>query len=180
MKTVGVIFAPGFEEIEAITIVDVLRRAGLTVLTIGLDAEMVKGAHDIEVKMDKTIAQLSAAELDAVVLPGGMPGATNLAKHERVLKLVKRLHDQGNYVGAICAAPIALQAAGLLAARNVTCYPGFESQLAGSTCTGSRVSVDGTIVTGIGPGAAIEFSLRLVELLIDSKKAAQLRQQMIV
>jgi protein deglycase len=180
MKTIAVLFAEGFEEIEAITIVDVLRRAEFEVILIGVSSLKVRGSHDIRVEMEKLLGEVSAEHLDAVVLPGGMPGAANLAKNKDVVRLLQEINSRQKPVGAICAAPIALQSAGLIAGKNVTCYPSFESQLVDAVCTGESVSVDENIITGKGPGAAIEFALTLVDRFGKPDTAADLRQKMIV
>ncbi len=179
MKVIAVPLAEGFEEIEAITIIDVLRRAGFKVLTAGLKGTLVKGAHDVVVEADCRLADLRADQLDAVVLPGGLPGATNLRDDPALLKLVQDVDRRQRHVAAICAAPIALQAAGLLKGKNVTSYPGFESQLVGARHTGARVQVDGRLITGAGPGTALEFALALVAELGAKAKADELRQGML-
>lgn len=180
MKKVVVIFADGFEETEGVSIVDVLRRAGLDVSMVGLDAVVVTGAHGIELSMDCTIDSITPNELDALVLPGGMPGAKNLADSRVVVDIIRSVHERGKHVAAICAAPIALAAAGIIDSRKVTCYPGFEQQLGNILHTAARVQVDGNIVTGAGPGAALEFAVTLVSELGDPDTAAELRKAMLV
>ncbi|MCJ8329557.1 MAG: DJ-1/PfpI family protein [Lentisphaeria bacterium] len=179
MKTAAVIFANGFEDIEAIAIVDVLRRAGIEVTTLGLGATEITSAHAITIKADLVLSD-SAAEFDIVVLPGGMPGADNLRKSDLVLDLLKKTYSSGKHVAAICAAPMALEAAGLLNGVEVTCYPGFEEDASSATHTGVRVQVDGRIITGKGPGAAIEFALAIVRELGDPEMANTLNEGMIV
>jgi protein deglycase len=178
--TISVLFATGFEEIEAITIVDVLRRAEFNVLMTGIDGSSVTGANGITVSMDRSIDGLSIADLDAVVLPGGIPGSEHLAESAAVRELLQAATAADKHVGAICAAPIALGAAELAAGRRVTCYPGFEEQVTGATCTGERVVVDGKLITGKGPGAALEFALALVAEFGQPDTAAALREGMLV
>ncbi len=179
MPIIDVLLAPGFEEIEAIAIIDVLRRADfkVNVLSVAGTADVV-GAHNVTIKADAALT--AAGEADAVVLPGGMPGAANLAKNEAVRDVLRRAAADGKLLGAICAAPIALAAAGVTDGKAVTCYPGFEDRLSGATCTGARVEVDGRIVTGKGAGVAVEFALELVRQLGAPDKAGQLRDGMLV
>lgn len=181
MARAVVILADGFEEIEAVTPIDVLRRAGVEVLTAGVSARRVVGSHGIAVEADTTVADLPA-EVDLVVLPGGMPGADNLGKAAAVRDLIERTHANGKRVAAICAAPaMALGRTTVLQGKRATCYPGFEQHLpAGVTHVPERVVVDGRVVTSRGPGTALEFSLTLVEQLVSKEKADQLRAGMIV
>lgn len=172
--------AEGFEEIEAVTIVDTLRRAGLAVTTAGLRSASVEGAHGITVTADTTIDAVDAGRFDVIVLPGGMPGTSHLAEDERVLKLVREMHAQKKLVTAICAAPTVLAKAGVISKVPVTCYPGFEDQLGDAQFqSGPRVVKSGRIVTSRGPGTALEFSLALVEELCGAAKARELAQGMI-
>ncbi len=179
---VAVLLAEGFEEVEAITIIDVLRRAAVdvTLAAAAGSGRTVTGAHRVAVTADAPLADVRASELAMVVLPGGMPGSTNLAGNPAVLELVRAVHAGGGFAAAICAAPIVLQAAGLLQGRRVTCYPGFESQLPGAHCTGSPVQKDGRIITSRGPGTALRFALELVRCLGRTAQAEQLRQGMLV
>lgn len=177
----AVLLADGFEEIEAVTPIDVLRRAGVEVVTLGVTGKRVKGAHGLVIEADEPVAQ-APEELDLVVLPGGMPGAENLARSPEVKGLVERVSRAGKRVAAICAAPaVALAPTGLLAGRRATCYPGFEARFAPDVqASTERVVVDGALVTSRGPGTALEFALALVEQLVGAAKAAELRQKMLV
>lgn len=178
-KKAAVLLATGFEEIEAVTPVDVLRRAGVEVTVAGIEGHNpVVGAHGIAVGVDAQIGALCADDLDLVVLPGGMPGATHLARSEAVRRLVRDLAGRGRLVAAICAAPVALQAAGVLDGRRVTVYPGFEAQLTGATCTGARVERNGWLITSRGAGTAMDFALELVAALGDPERARSLRASM--
>ena len=165
MKKIAVFFADGFEEIEALTSVDVLRRAGFSVEMVSLtDKEFVTGSHNVVVKTDTCLSSLNASDLQLVVCPGGMPGAKHLAECKALCKLIADVVANGERAAAICAAPIALAAAGVLKGHRYTCYPSFEKQIGGNY-TASRVEVDGRIITGCGPGASLEFALTLVREL---------------
>ncbi len=182
-KRVLVPLAEGFEEIEATTIIDVLRRGGVDVTTAGLTDSCVRGAHNICICADTTLdAALEAGTAyDAVVLPGGMPGASNLRDDERVKQALRDVVAAGGTAAAICAAPIALEAAGLLGGRNATAYPSFRDQLTSAAAvTDGPVVSDGPIVTSCGPGTALEFGLALVARFVDDDTAAQLRAGMLV
>lgn len=181
MGTVYVFFADGFEEVEAFTSVDVLKRAGLNVEMITVTpGEIVTGAHGIPVLCDKNIVNCDFFDADLVVLPGGMPGAATLGECDDLRRLVLRFAEQGKPIAAICAAPMVLGKLGLLKGRKATCYPGFEQYLEGAVCTGAMVEKDGNIITGKGPGAAMEFALAIVELLQGKEKVAELKEAMIV
>ena len=176
MKTMILPLAEGFEEIEAITIADVLRRADLDVRTCYLKEPLVGGAHRIKVQADASIDSVDAASCAMVCLPGGMPGSTNLLEDHRVIDLIQKVNKAGGYVAAICAAPIVLAKAGVLSGKHVTCYPGFEGKLKGAEVSDERVVVDGKIITGNGPGSSIPFALKLVELLRSKELAQELAQ----
>jgi 4-methyl-5(b-hydroxyethyl)-thiazole monophosphate biosynthesis len=180
MGTAAVFFAPGFEEIEAVTIVDVLRRAGIEVTMVGVSDLTVTGSHDVPIHMDALLEQVDPEQFDAVILPGGMPGARNLATSDAVCTFLQETVAAGGLLGAICAAPIALAAAGLLDGRTVTCYPSFREQLGACHWTASRVHEDNGLITGQGPGAALEFSLALVTRLAGPGAAADLASAMLV
>lgn len=182
MKKAAVVvpLAEGFEEIEAITIVDVLRRAGEDVATAGLGAGPCKGSHGISVTPDCRIEDVDPAALRMVVLPGGMPGAATLRDDPRVMKLLQAASAKGAFTAAICAAPIALAKAGLHAGKRVTSYPGFGKDMAGASYVEDRVVVDGKVVTSRGPGTAMEFALTLVRLLKDERAEKELRSSMLV
>lgn len=170
--------AEGFEEIEAVTIIDVLRRAGLDVTTAAVRANPVRGSHGVTVEADRALADLKAVDYNCIVLPGGMPGSDNLRHSDAVLSYVKHIFSKGGTVAAICAAPIVLAKAGVLYGKKVTCYPGYESVLEGATVTGAPVEADGAVVTGRGAGCAIPFALELVRLFSGGKAAQELREAM--
>ncbi|MFA5081414.1 MAG: DJ-1 family glyoxalase III [Hydrogenophilaceae bacterium] len=169
MKSVLVPLAHGFEDLEAITIVDLLRRAGIEVVTAGLQTGLVKGSRGNRVQPDATLDEVIGRDFDMIALPGGMPGAENLTNDPRIQALLKRLSEAGKYTAAICAAPIALAQAGLLDGKRATSYPGFVDRLPipGVRYLSDPVVVDGKVVTSRGPGTAMDFALALIELLLD-------------
>lgn len=167
MSRVLVPLAEGFEEIEAVTIVDLLRRAGIEVVTAGLEPGPVTGSHGIVVAPDTTLDAVLDQAFDMVALPGGMPGAANLAADARLLGFLRRLADDGRFTAAICAAPGVLAKAGLLAGKRATSYPGFltPASAPGTILSESPVVEDGKVITSRGPGTAMDFALALVEQL---------------
>ena len=174
-------FADGFEEVEAITPVDVLRRAGCEVTTVSVTGKKeVTSTHGLVIIADKLFVEADYQSAVAIVLPGGQPGADNLNHHEGLRNQLRTFQAQGKIIAAICAAPLVLGGAGILKGKKATCYPGFESSLTGATCTGSMVEIDGNIFTGKGPGAAMQFSLALAERLAGKSKADELRKAMII
>jgi 4-methyl-5(b-hydroxyethyl)-thiazole monophosphate biosynthesis len=180
MKRVIVHFAEGFEEIEAITPVDVLRRAGCEVITVSISGKReVTSKRGVTIIADKQFQEVDYEQADMIVLPGGQPGADNLNKHQGLKKNIVRLNDQGKFVAAICAAPLVLGSAGILKGRKATCFPGTEPHLTGAITTGNAVEVDGNIITGKGPGVALAFSLILAEKLVGKEKTDDLRKAMI-
>lgn len=181
MKTIAIHLATGFEEIEAITIIDILRRAGLKVIVISVtDDYLVTGAQQIPVKTDKLFTEVDYDTVDMIVLPGGLPGAENLDKHEGLKSQIRGFHGSGKPIGAICAAPMVLGHLGLLEGKNAVCYPGFEKELKGAKVGYSPTVTDGKIVTGRGIGAALNFSLELVKMLDSKEKADKLAQATLV
>lgn len=175
MSKVLVPLAPGFEDLEATTIVDLLRRAGIEVITAGLVPGLVQGARGMRVQPDANLDQVLDQAFDMIVLPGGMPGAENLKNDARIQALLKRMAAAGKYTAAICAAPIVLAEAGLLAGKKATSYPGFLDKLSlpGTTCLNDAVVVDGRVVTSRGPGTAMDFALELIALLVGEAKREQ-------
>jgi protein deglycase len=165
MKRVLVPLAEGFEELEAVTIVDVLRRAGVEVVVASLGESPVTGSHGIRLAADTPLAALAEQDFDMIALPGGMPGADHLKKDSRVAAIARRLHEQGRPVAAICAAPMVLAAAGLLDGRRATSFPGFLDDAKRTTVADEAVVVDGSLITSRGPGTALDFALQLVETL---------------
>ena len=157
-----VLFKQGYEELEALSSVDVLRRANVQCDMVGMDELYVASSHNIVVKMDKIFDE-SDYDADVVILPGGMPGAASLRDDERVIDLVKNFYNNNKIVAAICAAPIVLQRAGILEGKNFTCYPGFEKEAVSGIYHDELVYVDGNIVTARGPAASLAFAYEVLE-----------------
>lgn len=175
MKKVSVILADGFEEIEALTVVDLLRRAKIYVGTVSITEEYtVHGAHGINVQAEDLFEEVNFVESDMIVLPGGMPGTTNLGEHSGVRRVVKDFFEEGKYIGAICAAPTVLGNLGLLKGKRVSCYPSVENEIQGAVMTRTAVTVDGSLVTSRGAGTAIDFALKLIEVLAGREKADEI------
>jgi protein deglycase len=178
---VYIFLAEGFEEIEAITVVDVLRRAKIDIKTVSVsERKEVTGAHGIMVNADILFDSESQKAGDMYILPGGMPGTANLAAHQELGLLLKDSHNEDKWLAAICAAPMVFGKLGLLSGKAATCYPGFEKDLLGAECRTETVVQAGKIVTSRGPGTAIEFSLKLVELLKGAELANNIKKGMLV
>jgi 4-methyl-5(b-hydroxyethyl)-thiazole monophosphate biosynthesis len=171
MSKVLIPLAQGCEELEAVTVADILRRAGITVITAGLEPGAVRASRGMVLLPDATLDEALGTEFDMIVLPGGMPGAEHLKNDARVIALLKSMAVAGKYTTAICAAPMALHAAGLLEGKRATSFPGVLDRLPGThTYLHDKVVVDGNIVTSKGPGTAMDFALTLVELLAGKPK----------
>jgi len=157
--------ADGTEEIEAVTVVDLLRRAGCTVVVASVDSEVITAARGTRIVADQRWETLRTEEFDAAVVPGGARGVERLASHEGVLQALRAAHERNCWIGAICAGPLVLQAAGLLAGRRVTCHPAVTSRLHSGTRCNDAVVVDGRIVTSQGVGTSVAFGLMLIQCL---------------
>jgi 4-methyl-5(b-hydroxyethyl)-thiazole monophosphate biosynthesis len=179
MKKVLLFFANGTEEIEALTVVDILRRAGADVTVAGVGGKELTGSHNIRITADVDATELTAFDYDMVVVPGGLPGTTHLDESEVVDRALAAVNEKGGCLAAICAAPLVLGKRGYLVGKSATCYPGFESYLKGARLPGKRVCVDGNVITGAGMGAALDFSLALTEALFGEEKATSLRSAVI-
>jgi len=168
-----VFLASGFEEIETVTIVDVLRRAGVDVTVAGLAPNVTEGKHGMRIVPDKSIDDVAVEDFDAVVVPGGNPGYKNLRKDPRVIDMVKKAFDSNKLVAAICAGPAVLSDAGVLEGRACTIYPGMDEELeaGGGKPKQGNVVVDGNIVTSRGPATALPFALKLAEKLAGKQVA---------
>lgn len=176
---VAVLFAEGFEEVEALTVVDVLRRAGIEVIMAGLDNEPVRSSHGVVLKIDEPVNKLPV-DLDAVILPGGMPGAKNLSESAEVLGLVRQMHEDKKLIAGICAAPaFVFKRAGVLDGRKFTCYPGFESRVDNADFCEDEVVVDGNIITSRGPGTAMAFALKVLAFLQDEEAASDMAAKLL-
>jgi protein deglycase len=179
-KTVVVHLADGFEEIEAVSIIDVLRRAGIDTQVVSVTGnEEVSGSHGITVKADILFEDIDLDHVRMIILPGGMPGAKNLKKHAKLGEQILRFNQQGKHLAAICAAPIVFGSLGILNNRKATCYPGFEDQLAGAQVTGEAVETSDHIITGKGAGVAIQFALKIVEVLEGKELADEIARKMV-
>lgn len=174
-----VFLANGFEEIEALATVDVLRRAGLNAITVGIGNKTITGAHGIAVEADYTDMEPFPNEvLQAIVLPGGIPGTPNLESSSTVSAWLERANQQDAFVCAICAAPSILGHRGMLVGKKATCYPGYEQDLTYAVVTGESVSIDGKYITAKGAGVTLDFALTMVECLVSSQKAKELKEAM--
>lgn len=172
-------FAEGFEEVEAIAPLDLMRRAGLSVTTVGVGGKAIMGAHGITVTTDLSDAEYSDPSPDMIFLPGGMPGTLNLSASQTVLDAVRTAEKVGGRLAAICAAPSILGDLGLLEGKRATCYPGFEDRLRGAILAEERVVLDGNVLTARGMGVAVEMGLAIVELYCGKDKADALRHAVI-
>ncbi len=171
--------AEGFEETEALAVLDILRRAELEVATVGVGGKVITGAHKIPVTADVIDCEVFPEEnCTGVIIPGGMPGTLNLEKSDTVKKFIEYAAQNSILIGAICAAPSILGHMGLLNGKKAVCYDGFESQLLGADVQNLRVCRDENIITAIGAGAAIEFGLELVEVLTDKNKSIKIKESM--
>lgn len=181
MPKAVIILAPGFEEVEAVTPIDFLRRANIEVCVVGLNALDVTGSRQLTIKADTTIDDI-AGNFDALIIPGGLPGADNLAADARVQNLIKEHHRKKGLLAAICAAPARVLAPlGALDNRQATCYPGFETEMAAPIqYSDQTVVIDGNLITGQGPGTAADFSLAIIACLIDQKAADQVAKSALI
>ena len=176
---VAIVLANGFEEIEAVSLIDILRRAEIDAVSVGLDKKCVCGAHGIEMIADEILDDIKVSEFDMIVLPGGLPGAENLAKSEKLGKILRDFDANNAKIGAICAAPWALATAGVLKS-SYTCYPGFESQIAHPGYTNSaNVVKDQNIMTSRGPATAMEFALQIVRELKGEQVYSKLKSDLL-
>jgi len=180
-KTALVVLADGFEEIEAVTPIDTLRRAGVEVIVAGVGKREITGAHDLTFETDLMLEQYQGTP-DAVILPGGMPGAANLQESGALKDLLQSMKRSGKIIAAICASPaVVLAPNGILDGKRATCFPGFENDLGPKVkFSTDRVVTDGQVITSRGPGTAMEFSLEIVRRLVNGDKAEQLIQKMVV
>lgn len=181
MGNIYLFLADGFEEVEALGTVDVLRRAGLPVKTVSIiDQLEVTSSHGVSVKADMLFDEEALRDAEMLVLPGGMPGSLNLSEHEELRRIILAFSAAGKPLAAICAAPMVYGKLGLLKDKKATCYPGFEKFLEGAQYTGALVEHDGNFITGKGPGATFEFALAIVAKFCGKDKVAELKQGMIL
>ena len=171
---IALLLADGFEEVEALTIVDFLRRAGVDIRIVGIGGSPIRGSHGIAVLPDVSIDEVGD-DVEGVVVPGGMPGAENISSSDKALELIRKADEQSRLVGAICAAPaVVLEKTGILKGRRATCYPGFETRFTDVVFLEERVVLDGNVITSRGPGTAAEFSVALIEKLVGKKTADEI------
>lgn len=176
MPKVMIPLAEGFEETETISVADVLRRAGIEVVLTGIPSTIVEGAHGIKVIADKKIDDLDTEKFDALVLPGGNPGYINLGKSKAVMDAITDFEEKGKLIGAICASPSLLAKTGILKERKATIYPGMEKDI--PRPRNGNVVEDDNVVTSKGPGTALEFALKIVEILEGSGKAEKIKRDL--
>ncbi len=178
MKHAAVLLAEGFEEIEAITPIDLLRRGGVEVKLVGVTQQVVTGAHGITVNTDILLEEVHAEDLDCIVLPGGMPGSTNLAESDGAAQLIMQVFRAGKVVAAICAAPaVVLAPLGILEGRQATCYPGAETFAPGTSFSTLPLVRDGNLITAYGPGAAAEFAIAVLQALAGPERAHEVKSK---
>lgn len=172
--------ADGFEEIEALATLDILRRCGLTVTTVSCTkTRTIQGAHNLAVMADEIFRASDYTNSEALILPGGMPGAKNLLDNEGLRKALVAHNERGGLIAAICAAPMVLGQHGLLKGRNATCYPGFEQMLTGAEVSADYVVEDGNIITGKGPAAAVEFAFAIAARFVSERKIEEVKSGML-
>ncbi|MDH3974468.1 MAG: DJ-1/PfpI family protein [Deltaproteobacteria bacterium] len=173
MNRVLVILAPGFEEVEAFGPVDMLRRAGADVTTAGTVDGVIVGRNDIKVLADESLDHAMNDEFDMIILPGGSGGTENMMNDERVRRIIEHHDEEGKYITAICAAPTVLANIGITRGKTITSHPSVMNQFRHETYSEDRVVIDGNIITSRGPGTALEFGLKLVEILVSREKAEE-------
>lgn len=180
MKRIAIFFAEGYEEIEALTVVDICRRSGLAIDMVSITEEYpVESSHGVVVGMDKTFSEVDFDAYDCLVLPGGMPGTRNLESCEPLMKKVDAFYATGKYIAAICAAPSIFGHRGILKGRRACCYPSFESHLEGAEVTMGPVEISDNVITSRGMGTAIDFSLAIVAELLGKEKAEEIAKTIV-
>lgn len=180
MKKIGIFMAQGCEEIEGLTVVDVLRRGGIEIDMISITSEKeIKGSHNIHFFADVLGKDIKMEDYDGIILPGGMPGTMNLLESGDVLKVVKELYKKGKLVAAICAAPMVLGHCGILEGKKATCHPGFEEKLTLAIPVEKKVVRDGNVITSRGMGTAIEFALEIMDYFKGEEAAAEVAKGLV-
>ena len=179
MKKVLVPLAEGFEEIEAVTIIDILRRAGAEVVVASLNKEVVKGSHGISICSDNLLDRIDVEDFHMIVLPGGMPGMENLRRSGEVIRVIQELSGAEKFTAAVCASPVVLEEAGITEGKTVTSHPAHAKFMLKADYTGNRVEVDGKMVTGQAAGSAMEFAFKLVEVLFGKMKAEEVNRSVL-
>lgn len=178
---VYVLLGTGFEEMEAIAPIDLLRRAGIPTLTVGVDGKLVKGGHGIAVEADITIDEMDLTDLDMIVLPGGLGGVATARASEKALNALRFAWENDKFVAAICAGPTVLADMGITDGRKATCYPGCESGMGDAQMVANEPCVrDGKLITGTSAGCATSFALMLIEALKGAAEAARVAAQIVI
>ena len=180
MPSVAVILADGFEEVEAMAIIDVLRRAEIDTMVAGLHGGHITSARTVKVIPDAVIDSVKADDFDMIVLPGGQPGSDNLNADPRVKELIAGFSRKGKLIGAICAAPIVLANAGVLGGKRATSYPSYKDRLGGAVYEERSVVTDGNVLTSRGAGTALSFGLAIVERLVSKERAQKIKEAMLI
>lgn len=179
MAKVFEFLANGFEEIEALAPIDILRRGGVDAKTVSITGNLlVESSHGVSIKADMLFEQADLSEADMLLLPGGLPGATNLNEHQGVRHALLQQHEVGRHIGAICAAPMVLGSLGLLKGRKATCSPGFEKYMTGAQYTAQLYQEDGHIITGEGPAATLPYAYRILGYFVDEASVKDLQRKM--
>ena len=180
MARAGIFFAKGYEEIEALTVVDICRRAGVEAVMVSVDeTPSVESSHGVVVKMDAMLSEVDFDSFDILVLPGGMPGTLNLEACGPLMEQLDRFYESGRWVAAICAAPQIFGHRGYLKGRRATSFPAMEKELDGAVVTHGAAEADGNVITGRGMGCAIDFSLKIIEKLISGEAAAEVAEKIV-
>jgi len=179
MAKIAVLLADGFEEIEAISVIDILRRAEQNVIIVGVTGSIVTSARGVKIIADELIANIKPSDLDMVILPGGKGGADNLNESQQVTNLIIQLNEEGKYIGAICAAPFVLAEKGLLTGKDATSYPSFKEKLSMANYKEDRTVVYENIITSKGPATAADFAFELLEKLTDKEKIEEIKKGML-
>ena len=180
MKKIGVLFANGFEEVEALTVVDLCRRGGIDVKMVSVEEVLnVIGRSNIEIKTDIFFDEKTIAIFDGLILPGGMPGTNNLMKHNELCEALCDFNSKDKLVAAICAAPMILGKLGILKGKKACCYPGMEEYLEGAQIENGLLSIDGNVITSRGIGTAIEFSLAIIEILEGKSTSEEVKKSIV-
>lgn len=178
MTKVYTFLANGFEEVEALCVIDLLKRASMDVVMVSVSGDLkVKGAHNIDIMADVLFEDASFEDVDVLFLPGGMPGTKNLDNHEGLKQKLVEFNNNGKLLTAICAAPMVFGHLGILNGKDATCYPGFEQELIGANVLYDNVVVDGNVITSRGMGTAIDLGLKLIEVLIDKDTSFEMAEK---
>ena len=177
---VYMLLGTGFEETEAIAPLDLLRRAGVSVATVGLNGNVIKGSHNIGIEADLEIGELDLTDLEMIILPGGLGGVASIKACEPAMEAVRFAWENGKYVAAICAGPTILASLGITDGKNATCYPGCETQMGTANMVNAAAVTDGNVITGTSAGCAIPFGLALIAALKGEEEAKRIEQQIVI